>query len=194
MNFAHWLVILSVFVSASGSYAYIRDTLSGKTKPNRVSWLMWSLAPLIGTLAALSIKADFWATSRIFLAGFFPLLVFIFSFVNPKSYWKLTIFDVICGICSVVALIAWWLINSPQIAILMSAIGDGFAALPTIRKAWKFPESETGITYAAALISVILVLPSIPVWDIKNSAFQIYLLLANSILLFAVYRKKIFSL
>ncbi len=73
--------------------AYIRDTLIGKTKPNLVSWSMWALAPLIGTGAAIFAHADLWATVRIFLAGFIPLLVIVASFANKQSYWKLGLFD-----------------------------------------------------------------------------------------------------
>lgn len=86
---AHWLVVLSALINVAGAYAYIRDTISGKTKPNRVSWSMWALAPLIGTGAAWASNADVWATFRIFLAGFIPLLVFLASFTNQQSYWRL---------------------------------------------------------------------------------------------------------
>lgn len=192
MNYTHWLVVLSSLISIGGSYTYIRDTLTGKTKPNRVSWLMWSVAPLISMVAAISANADYWVTVRVFLSGFLPLMIFLASFFNPKSYWKLTSFDIVCGACSVLALIIWALTKSPQLAILLAVAGDGFAALPTIRKAWKFPETETGITYLAGLISVVLIIPSIPVWNIENSAFQIYLLIANALLFGAVYRKHFF--
>ena len=190
LSFAHWLVVLSACISIAGSAAYIRDTLKGGTKPNRVSWSMWAIAPLIGAAAALSAHADAWATVRIFLAGFLPLLVFIFSFVNARSYWKVSAFDLACGICSILALIAWGVANSPRLAILLAAVGDGFASLPTIRKAWQYPETETGITYVASLVAVLLILPSIPKWNIENSAFQIYLLIANALLLIAVYKKR----
>lgn len=191
MNFAHILVILSALISIAGSSAYIKDTIKGKTKPNRVSWSLWAIAPLIGTAAALSSGADIWATVRVFLAGFLPLIVFSASFFNPKSYWKLTTFDYLCGATAVFALLIWYLANSPTLAILFAALADGFATLPTIKKAWTNPETETGITYLAGFIGVLLILPSIPTWDIQNSAFQVYLLTANSLLLIAVYRKKI---
>lgn len=194
MDYTHYLVILSAIISIFGAYAYIRDTLNGKTKPNKVSWSMWALAPLIGTAAALHAGADFWATVRIFLAGFLPLLVFLASFINKQSYWKLTMFDALCGIMSFLAIIVWIAIDSPRGAILLAAIGDGFAALPTIMKAWLFPETETGATYIASFVSVMLVLPSIPVWNIENSAFQIYLMIVSTSVLFAIYRKKIFKL
>lgn len=188
---AHWLVIVSVGVSVAGASTYIWNTLRGTTKPNRVSWSMWALAPLIGTAAALSAHADPWATTRIFLAGFLPLLVFIASFVNPKSYWKLTTFDLVCGICSVLALVVWLGIDAPRLAILIAALGDGLASLPTIRKAWQHPETETGLTFVASLVAVLLVLPSIPVWTIENSAFQVYLLLANALIVFSIYRRRL---
>jgi len=193
MTWSHWLVILSVLISTGGVFTYIKNTLKGKTQPNRVSWFLWAASPIIGTAAALYAHADVWATIRVFLAGFFPLLVFIISFINPKSYWKLTSFDFICGLCSVIALIVWGVIDSPRLAILFAATGDGFASIPTIRKAWRHPETETGLAYLASFVSLLLIIPSIPKWDIQNSAFQIYLLAANAILFFAVYRKRIFK-
>jgi hypothetical protein len=194
MIFSHWLVILSIFVSLYGSFAYIKNTLAGKTKPNRVSYFMWASAPLIATGAALYSHADIWATTRTFLAGFMPLIIFVCSFINKQSYWKITKFDLMCGLCSLLALIAWFLANSPVTAILLAALGDGLAAIPTIIKGWKYPETETGLSYLMGLIAVILVLPSISVWNVQNCAFQIYLLVINTFLVFAIYRKKIFKL
>ncbi len=191
ISFEHWLVVVSALIMIGGSVAYIRDTISGKTRPNLVTWSMWALAPLIGTAAALASRADLWTTIRIFLAGFLPLLVVIAALFNRKSFWKPTIFDLVCLGFSLCALVVWGLVDSPRLAILLAAIGDGFAAMPTIVKAWRFPETETGASYIASLASVLLVIPSIPAWSIENCAFQIYLLLANSILVYAVYRRRV---
>jgi hypothetical protein len=191
MTFTNWLVVLSAILAFLGSSAYIRDTLKGKTKPNRVTWLMWALAPLIGTAAAVSADANLWVTFRVFLSGFFPLIIFFVSFINPQSFWKLTTFDLLCGACSLLALIVWLGLGNPQSAILLAVVGDGFAVLPTVRKSWTNPETETGITYVTGLAATLLVLPSIPIWNIENSAFPIYLLVANVLLIFAVYRRRI---
>ncbi len=193
ITFVHWLVIVSIIISLVGSISYIRDTIKGITKPNRVSWSMWAIAPLIGTAAALSAKADPWATTRIFLAGFMPLIIFIASFFNKQSYWKISAFDITCGAFSLGALIVWLFVHQPVYAILLAAIGDGFAALPTIRKAWLYPETESGLVFAMSLLAVLLVLPSITVWNVQNTAFQLYLIAVNTVLLFAIYRKRIFA-
>ncbi len=190
MSFAHLLVLFSALLTIFAASAYLRDTLKGQTKPNRVSWFLWALFPLIGTAAAFRADADIWATIRVFLAGFLPLIIFLASFWNQKSYWHLAFFDWLCGVCALLAITVWFVLDSPKIAILFAVIGDGFAALPTFIKAWKYPKTETGLTYAINFIAVLLVIPSIPIWNIENSAFQIYLLIANLILIISIYKKK----
>lgn len=188
ISIAHWLVIVSATISLSGTFAYIRDMVKGKSKPNLVTWGLWGFAPLIATGAALSVHSDLWATVRIFISGFGPLLVFISAFFIAGSYWKLTILDYTCGLLSLVALGSWLLADSPILAILLAAIADLFATLPTIIKAWKYPETETFYTYFVGLFTASIVIPAIPIWNIENSAFQIYLLVANTALCFVVLR------
>lgn len=191
MSFPHILVLFSALLTVFAASAYLRDTLKGQTKPNRVSWFLWALFPLIGTAAAFRANAEIWATIRVFLAGFLPLIIFLASFLNRQSYWRLTFFDWLCGACALLAIAVWLVLDSPKIAILFAVIGDGLAALPTFVKAWKYPETETGLTYLINFIAVLLVIPSIPTWNIENSAFQIYLLCFNLILVVAIYRKKL---
>lgn len=188
IEWVHWLVLISVAISFSGAAAYIRDMWRGKSKPNLVTWGLWAFAPLIATGAALSAGADEWATARIFMAGFGPLLIFLAAFTIPQSYWKLTIFDYSCGALSLVALGAWLLAGSPILAILLAAIADLLATLPTMLKAWRYPETETLYTYFVGIFTASIVIPAIPVWNIENSAFQVYLLAANTALFFIVMR------
>jgi len=89
LYFQHFLVVLSALIMLSGGLTYILDTLKGKTQPNRVTCGMWALAPLIGFLGSIDQGADPWALVRTFLAGFLPLMVFIFSFFNRSSLWKI---------------------------------------------------------------------------------------------------------
>jgi hypothetical protein len=191
LAWVHWLVILSALISLAGASAYIRDTITGKTQPNRVTWSLWAIAPLIGTAATVASGAEPWAVVRVFLAGFMPLLVLLASFINRQSYWRLNRFDLGCGALSVAALIVWGAADSPRLAILLAAAGDGFAAIPTLTKAWRFPETETRAMFIGSFLSSILVIPSISAWNIENAAFTIYLALASALMLFALYRKQL---
>lgn len=190
LTFNHALVIISSLIIMGGAYAYIRDTIKGATKPNKVTWGMWSIAPLISAIAALSANVDPWSTVRIFLAGLLPLLIFICSFFNEKSYWKLQKFDYACGISSLLALIVWSLTSSPSFAILFAILADIFAGIPTFKKAWTHPETETPTIFFAGLISASLIFPTLETWDIEHAGFLIYLLFLNSAFIIATMRKR----
>ena len=191
ITWQHWLVLVSAGISLSGAIQYIRDMLRGTSKPNLITWGLWSAAPLIATGAAVSADADAWATVRIFMSGFAPLLVFLSAFFIRQSFWKLQKFDIGCGLFSIIAIYLWLVADSPVAAILFAAIADLLATVPTVLKAWKHPETETLYTYFVGLITAVIVIPAIPVWNIENSAFQIYLLLANIALVAAVGRNRI---
>ncbi len=182
------LIIVSVALSIYGAWACIRDTLAGRTKPNRVSWLLWALAPMIGAAAAATSGAEFSSYSRTLLAGIMPGLVLIASFCNAQSYWKTSRFDIACGLTAVAALLAWVFAESPRSAIILSAAADGFASIPTILKAWRYPETETGTIYVTTLLSVALIFPTVTVWNLENYLFPLYLIVLNIILIAAVYR------
>lgn len=185
-----YLVLLGALVQIIGISSYIKDTIKGKTKPNRITWLMWSIAPIIATFAAFS-EGVTWTIIPTFMAGFGPLLVFISSFVNKKSYWKLSKIDYICGAFSVLALILWALTSKASIAIVFSILSDLTASIPTLIKAWKQPETESTAPFSAGLFAQFTALFAIKSWSFAELAFPIYLVLINIVLILTIVRKKI---
>jgi len=187
-----YLVFLGAIVQMIGVVAYGRDVIKGKAKPNRVTWLLWSIAPLIATFAALSSGVK-WSVLPVFMSGFGPLIIFGISFINKKSYWKLTAFDYFCGVFSILALVFWLVTKQAEIAIVFAMLSDLFAAIPTIIKAWKYPETETLAPYLAGLFGIFSCLGIIKMWTFCELAFPVYLLILNLILVFVITRKKIFK-
>lgn len=185
-----YLVIVGAIVQLWGVFWYIKETLHGETKPNKVTWLMWSVAPFIATAAAVSDGVS-WAVFPVFMSGFGPFMIFISSFVNKKSYWKLGRFDYLCGFCSVLALIFWGITKEPNIAIGFAIISDGFAAIPTLIKCWKYPETETAAAFSTGLFSSLTSFAAIKAWGFSEYAFPVYLVVINSSLLLSVFKRKI---
>ena len=91
----HFVIVGALF-NLVGSATYAFNTIKGKTKPNRVTWFLWALAPLIAFAAQLN-EGVTWAALMTFMVGFGPLIIFISSFVNRKAYWKITKLDIVCG-------------------------------------------------------------------------------------------------
>jgi hypothetical protein len=191
-QYVQYLVIIGAIVGLVGVFSYIKETLRGNTKPNKVTWLLWSIAPLIAAFAELSDGVR-WSVLPVFMCGFGPLLVLIASFVNKSSYWKLEIFDYLCGICSLLALVLWGITKEPVIAIIFAIISDGLAAIPTLIKAWKYPETETADAYTAGLFTALTSFAAIKVWNFSSYAFPVYLVIIDILLIIAVYRRRIFD-
>lgn len=189
MTFPQILVVISALLLFWGGYDYLRDTLAGKTKPNRVSWSLWALAPLISLGAAFSADADLWASVRVLVGGIVPAAIFLASFINKNSYWRLGRFDWFCGGLSLVALFFWQFTDSPLVAVLLATAANTFASVPTFIKAWNYPETESRLIFIMSFLSAILIIPAIPVWTIANSAFQIGLMLTTAAMVIAIYRK-----
>ena len=189
MTFPQFLVVVSTLLMVLGGYSYLRDTLAGRTKPNRVSWTLWALAPLISLGAAVDADADVWASIRVLIGGVVPGVIFLASFINKNSYWRLGRFDWFCGGLSLAALVFWQLADSPLVAVLLATTANTLASVPTFVKAWNYPETESRLIFITSFLSAILIIPVIPVWTIANSAFQIGLMATTAVLLVAIYRK-----
>ena len=145
-------VILGALISFVGGLDYVINTLKGKTKPNRITWLMWTLAPMIAFAAEIQQGVGL-RSLMTFMVGFNPLLVLGASFVNTKATWKLTKFDFACGALSLLGLLLWLASGRGNIAILFSIVADGLAALPTIVKSYSHPGSESWLVFLGGGIS-----------------------------------------
>ncbi|MGI0141476.1 MAG: hypothetical protein ACREBF_02380 [Candidatus Micrarchaeales archaeon] len=162
--------------------SYVRAMLKGKVKPNRVSWFMWSIAPLIATAAAISNGVG-WSVLPVFMSGFAPLLIFIASFIVKKASWKLSKFDYTCGILSLLALLLWGITANPNIAIVFAIASDGLAAVPTIAKALYHPESEGLAPFTAGLFNAASAFGAITAWTFSAVAFPVYLVIVNVVII-----------
>jgi hypothetical protein len=185
-----YLVIIAAVASLIAAFVYIRSMFVGGTKPNRVTWLMWAIAPLIGTAAALSNGVG-WAILPVFMAGFSPLLIFTASFFAKEAYWKTSTFDYVCGVLSAFALIIWWLTNDPNIAIVCASTSDALASIPALMKAWTNPETESVWPFIIGTFGAASSLVVATLWIFSEYAFPSYLIIVNILILLALYNNQL---
>lgn len=174
-------IIIGALIGAVGSIAYLIDTVKGKVKPNRVSFLLWSIAPFIAFFAQIKQGVGLEALMT-FSTGFQPLTIFIASFLNKQAEWKLTRFDLLCGILSLVGLVLWMITKVGNVAILFSIVADGLASVPTIVKAYKYPDTEIAWPWIATVFGVVLTLLTLPSFTFANSGFIFYILVVDTLI------------
>jgi hypothetical protein len=188
-----YLVFVAAFATLLATFVYVRSMFKGGAKPNRVSWLMWSIAPFIGTAAAVSNGVG-WAALPVFMSGFSPFLIFTASFITKKAHWTLTSFDYVCGALSGLALVLWYLTKDPNVAIVLAIASDGLASIPTLTKAWNHPETEVAWPFMVGAFNSSTSFFASAIWTFSAYAFPAYLIVINIMLFFSVYKKKLVSL
>ncbi|MDH2903835.1 MAG: hypothetical protein PXZ08_07790, partial [Actinomycetota bacterium] len=145
-------VFLAAALSVFGSASYVRDTLRGTTSPHRVTWGLWALEGILAYV--VEIQQHVGLASLMTLAlGLMPLVVVGASFKNPQAAWRIDALDVICGVMSLAGLVFWAVVNEPTVALVSFVAADFIAALPTYRKSWRSPESETARVFVMGAVN-----------------------------------------
>ncbi|MCA9331408.1 hypothetical protein KC968_00535 [Candidatus Saccharibacteria bacterium] len=169
-------VLVGAVLNILGSATYALNTVKGKTKPNRVTWFLWAMAPLIAVSAQWS-EGVTWAALMTFMVGFGPLVIFLSSFVNRQAYWKITKLDIFCGAISLLALILWFVTGQGLVALVFSILSDLVAGIPTLVKAFNEPETEHHSVFRNGAISAFITILTIQEWSFVNYGFALYILL-----------------
>ena len=171
-------VYLAILIDAIGTYSYFIDTVKGRIRPNKVSFALWSLAPLIAFFAEMNQGVGIQSLMTLSV-GFFPFIIFLGSFVNKKAYWEIKKFDVFCGVISLVGLFLWYITQVGNWAIFFSILADGFAYIPTFRKAYQFPETESAWPWLAYALTGLVTIATINDFNFANLGYPAYIFLSN---------------
>ena len=162
---------------------YYRDIIKGKTHPHVYSWTLWGLLTIM--IVALQIKGGAGpATYITAAAGLLCIGVIALSLKNGKK--DITLSDTIVAILSLIAMGFWLIADQPTVSIVLVVIADLLAFIPTVRKSWHKPHTETlslyvtnTLRFAIAVIAVknytLLAVLWPAVWAIGNGLFSVML-------------------
>lgn len=170
-----WAIFAGLMdMAGAGYYAWL--TLHGKVRPNRMSWLLWALAPMVAFAAQLS-KGVGLESFLTFAVGFGPIIVLIASYLHRGAYWELEAVDYVCGAISILALVLWAVTGEGNIAIGLSILADLAAAVPTLRKAYLDPTSESPWPFWIGVPAAGLNLLTLRAFNFESAAFSVYIML-----------------
>ncbi len=186
------ILYVAVLINLIATFYYCKDIFNGHTKPNLISWFFWALVPLIGVFFQIKAGAGL-SVLPILTDGLNCFIIIIFSLWNENGYWKIERFDIICGILAFMSLVFYIFSHNLSISLVFAICADFFAAIPTIVKSWKFPETETGGVYIVAALTNVFGLLIIKNWIFPIYSYGIYFVLMNLLVVFCVYRKKLAS-
>ncbi len=134
------LGIVAALLAAGSAYLYIRDIFRGNTKPHIYTWLIWSIVTIIGFLGqwVTGAGAGSWATA---VSAAYSVIVFLLAFKYGTP--DITTFDKICLALALISIVPWLLTSNILLSVLLASFTDVIGFVPTIRKTWHAPKSES---------------------------------------------------
>jgi hypothetical protein len=138
-------------VIGSGCFVpYIIDIYKKKTKPHIYTWLIWTILQITGVVAMFNSGAGIGvlalATGSI-LCAYVCILSLKFGTKN------ITTFDTACLIGALISIAVYIFLKQPLLSIILISAIDFIGFLPTLRKAYIEPYSETLIMFAVFAVS-----------------------------------------
>lgn len=147
------LGIIATVMAFVSYIPYIRNMLSGKTKPHAFSWLVWGTLTAIAFVGQVSEGAGpgAWVTGFTACVSFF---IFITALRTGEK--DISKSDWLSLIGAGVAMLLWWATSDPLIAVILITLIDALGFFPTFRKSYHKPYEETAITFAISGLKFIV--------------------------------------
>ena len=188
-EFPFVLAVISGVLALGSFIPYIVTTLQGTTKPNRVTWCIWTLQGWI-------------LTSTYYLSGgehniWLPLadtvLVCVIAILSLRygaaAYTKVDIFSVFGALVSI---LLWILLGSPLTALYFGIAVSLIGAVPTLVKTYRAPETENSLSWGIFSCAAIINLLALPTLWAAENIYPFYLLFINgAIFLLAFFGKRL---
>ena len=176
-----YFAIIGAIIGSLGGFYYLYETIVGRAQPNRITWLLWGIFPMVIFVAqrVQGVEGLSWAS---FVAGFTPLLIVAASFFNKKAYWRSEPRDYYLMAAAIVGIVLWAITDDPNLALLFALVADMLAGIPTLIKSYRHPRSESWIAYAISAVGFGMSFLSVQTYDFQNTAFVAYLFIANGAL------------
>jgi hypothetical protein len=190
MEYKTLLGYLAVAIELISYAIYFWGILKGKTKPHAFTWFVWSVISIIGFFAVYVSGAG----AGSWILGVNAVLSLIIAFIGFRQ--KHVIYDkydwtALFG--SLAGALLWWLTDNPLYAVILVAISDVVALVPTVRKAYKLPFEEHPFSFSIGAISYPISILALSTLSFTTWFYPAIVALADATLaiLILVRRKKL---
>jgi hypothetical protein len=124
---------------------YIYSILFGTTRPSRASYAIWSVIQTSGLISYLAAGATTTKWTSIVLT---LNAIIIFTLSLKYGMGGFNKFDIPCLILAGLAIVLWATTRNPALAVYMNTLAGFIGYLPTIKKAYFLPRSESTLSWS----------------------------------------------
>lgn len=182
--------ILAIALTFIAYIPYLRDLIKHKTQPHVFTWLVWATVALISFGLQIQASAGLGAFVTL-AASIVCLTVFIIGLSQKTAKRNIKKIDVVFLLAAIGALIIWLLARQPVVSVIMLCAVDALGFMPTIRKSWSKPYSETLVTYMINAVRFCLALIALSEYNFVAAFYPFYWALSDILFCsFLIIRRK----
>ena len=168
--------ILSGLLGVAADIPYITDTLRRITQPHRVTWFIFFV---LNAISLANNAASGATNSLLLIAGWTISSFVIFLLSISRGVGGHSKLDIVVLVGAAVGLLLWWRLGTPLASIIANIVVASIAFIPTYKKAYLDPDSETKVTWLIGSIGAIFGALSVGRLDYILLAFPLYALVAQ---------------
>lgn len=189
LNWHIGFAVLSAILEIASLIPYLQSIIRGETKPNAVSFALWTVLNTIALAAQIESGAS-WSAVVIAMITVSMTIITVLA-LSGYGYREYGILDVGCFIFAILAIVGWQMTNNPVLAIVLAIAGDLFASVPTVVKTYRQPWTEHAGAWGIVTLAMLSGAMSTEKIDIANLAMPVYLVVVDgSIFLLAYFGVK----
>lgn len=192
MNIKSVYALISTLINILAFMPYLRDVWKRKTKPHEFTWLIWCVTQGI-TVAAL-------LHGGIGIVGVIPLSIgallaaFIFLLSLRDGEKNITRSDILALSVALAAMVVWWLLDNPLLSVVMVTAIDVVGYIPTFRKSYVNPWSETVSSWGLFSLSNVFAILALNKYNLLTLNYLASISFANlSLSVFLLLRRRTVS-
>lgn len=178
---------LAAVLAIIGNIPYIADILRGRVKPHAYTWFVWTIVSGIIFFGQHAKGAGIGALPTA-ASEIFTLIIFLLSL--KFGFKRITKTDTFFLLLALGGVIPWMFTSDPTVSVIVAVGIDLVAFIPTLRKTWLEPKTETPVLFASNVIRHILALFSLQAYNIATTLHSIAMILTNSLMTIFLLRGK----
>ncbi len=181
------IAVAASLLAIVGNVPYLRDIVKKRVEPHPYTWLVWTVVSCIIFFGQVAKGAGIGALPTA-ASEIFTVIIFFFSLRHGfKNIRKI---DAVFLAIALLGIIPWILTKDPTVSVVIAVSIDLVAFMPTIRKTWNRPETETPILYGMNVLRHILMLFSLEAYNIATTLHSIAMIVTNTLMTVLIMRKK----
>ena len=178
------LGIISGLLALISYVPYTKDIIAKKVKPERATWLIWSVLASIAFFSQFAKGAhqSLWFTGLDSIGAF---VIFILAIKHGVG--GITRRDIIALIFAGTGLVIWYFTHNAIYALLITLAIDSIGTTLTVWKTYEHPSTETYTMWLIVCLASILAIFSVGKINITLMVYPFYIFLANSAVIMAIF-------